>query len=79
MLVGRLVMFPLTEWFVVRYLRKPYLELRDSVSRYWKVFAAMSALYYVLLVVVANYPVMAIGKNLAQFHKGKFLIPNLKV
>ncbi len=58
MLVGRLVMFPLTEWFVVRYLRKPYLELRDSVSRYWKVFAAMSALYYVLLVVVANYPVI---------------------
>lgn len=31
MFAGRFVLFPLTEWAAVRYLRKPYLELQDSV------------------------------------------------
>lgn len=56
MLVSRLIAFPLTEYLVWRYLRKPYLELQDAVKKGWGVFAGMTMLYYVLLVVVVQYP-----------------------
>lgn len=56
MLIGRLALFPLAEWAAVRYLRKPYLELQDAVAEGWGLFAGMMALYYILLVVSANFP-----------------------
>ncbi len=56
MFAGRFVLFPLTEWAAVRYLRKPYLELQDSVPGGWGIFAGMTALYYLLLAVFANFP-----------------------
>lgn len=58
MLIGRLVLFPLAEWAAFRYLRKPYLELQESVKEGWSVFAGMTALYYVLLAAEANFPVV---------------------
>lgn len=58
MLIGRLVLFPLVEWIAVRRLRKPYLELQESVASGWGVFAGMTALYYLLLAVFANFPVI---------------------
>lgn len=58
MLIGRLAMFPLVEWAAIRYLRKPYLELQESVTRGWGIFAGMTALYYILLAVFANFPVL---------------------
>lgn len=56
MLIGRLVLFPLTEWAAYRYLRQPYKELQESVDDGWGLFAGMTALYYVLLTVSANFP-----------------------
>ncbi len=58
MLLGRLVLFPLAEWAAMRYLRRPYLELQDSVPGGWGIFAGMTALYYLLLAAFANYPVV---------------------
>ena len=58
MFAGRLVLFPLAEWTAVRHLRKPYLELQESVAEGWGLFAGMTALYYVLLSVSANFPVV---------------------
>lgn len=58
MFAGRLVMFPLMEWMAVRYLRKPYLELQESVAKGWGVFAGMTALYYMLLAISSNFPVV---------------------
>lgn len=58
MFVGRLVLFPLAEWAAVRRLRKPYMELQESVAEGWGLFAGMTALYYVLLAVNANFPVV---------------------
>lgn len=43
MFVGRLLMFPLMEWLALRYLRKPYLELQESVAGGWGIFAGMTA------------------------------------
>ncbi len=56
MFIGRLVLFPLIEWWAVRFLRKPYLELQEAVNRGWGVFAGMTALYYILLAVMSNFP-----------------------
>lgn len=56
MFVGRLIAFPLMEYLAYRYLRKPYLELQDSVEKGWGVFAGMTFLYYILLTVMLYYP-----------------------
>lgn len=58
MFVGRLVLFPLVEWVAYRYLRKPYRELQESVAKGWGLFAGMTALYYLLLAVMVNFPVV---------------------
>ena len=62
MFVGRLALFPLAEWTAVRHLRKPYMELQESVADGWGLFAGMTALYYVLLAISANFPVI-VAKN----------------
>ena len=56
MLISRLLLFPLIEWAAYHILRKPYLELQESVSKGWGIFTAMVALYYLLLIVMANFP-----------------------
>lgn len=58
MLIGRLILFPLAEWAAYRYLRKPYRELQESVTSGWGLFAGMTAIYYVLLTISANFPVV---------------------
>lgn len=58
MFLGRLILFPLAEWWAIRRLRKPYLELQESVAEGWGVFAGITALYYVLLAVHSNFPVI---------------------
>lgn len=56
MLISRLLLFPLIEWVAYHILRKPYLELQESVPKGWGIFTAMVALYYLLLIVMANFP-----------------------
>ncbi|MCI8482810.1 MAG: GHKL domain-containing protein [Lachnospiraceae bacterium] len=56
MFLSRLVLFPILEWLAVRYLRKPYLELQDAVSKGWGIFAVMSAFYYILLIATTHFP-----------------------
>lgn len=58
MFVGRIVLFPLAEWIAVHFLRKPYIELQDSVAEGWGIFAGMTALYYILLTIESNFPVV---------------------
>jgi len=56
MFASRLVLFPLLEYFVYRYFRKPYLELQEEVDKGWGVFSGLTMLYYVLLAVVTGFP-----------------------
>lgn len=62
MFVSRLVAYPLIEYLVWRYLRKPYLELQDAVEKGWGVFAGMTMLYYLLLVVTVQFPTNIINR-----------------
>ena len=56
LLVSRLMAFPLLEYLAWRYLRKPYLELQKEVKKGWGTFAGMTMLYYILLVIVVQFP-----------------------
>ncbi len=56
MFVSRLVAFPLVEYAAYRYLRKPYLELQNAVQKGWGAFSCATALYYLLLIFVVQYP-----------------------
>lgn len=62
MLISRLAAFPLLEYLAWRYLRKPYLELQDAVKKGWAVFAGMTALYYILLVAVVQFPTNIVNR-----------------
>lgn len=57
MLISRLAAFPLVEYLAYRFLRDPYLELQASVKKGWGAFSGMIMLYYILLVLVVQYPV----------------------
>ncbi len=62
MFVSRLAAFPLIEYGIYRYFRKPYLELQDAVEKGWGVFAGMTMLYYLLLVVVVQFPTNIVNR-----------------
>ena len=53
LLAGRLLLFPLVDLLFWRYLRRPYLELQRGLNRGWWLFAAMGAVYYLLLMVTS--------------------------
>lgn len=55
--ISRLLAFPLIEYCAYRFFRRPYLELQNAVKEGWGIFAGMTLLYYLLLAVIANYPV----------------------
>lgn len=63
MFLGRLILFPLLEWFTLCRLRKPYLELQEAVVNGWGIFAGMTALYYLLLAVFSNFPVVITARE----------------
>lgn len=63
MFFGRLILFPLLEWFTLCRLRKPYLELQEAVVNGWGIFAGMTALYYLLLAVFSNFPVVITARE----------------
>lgn len=56
LLITRLIVFPLTELFFWRWLRRPYLNLQRKLTGGWWLFAAIGAVYY-LLIMVASVPV----------------------
>lgn len=62
MLVSRLIAFLAVEYCAYRFLRKPYLELQDAVKKGWGVFAGMTMLYYILLVVMVNFPTNIVNR-----------------
>ncbi|MBQ7383718.1 MAG: GHKL domain-containing protein, partial [Clostridia bacterium] len=56
MFASRLIAFPLLEWFAIRKLRRGYRLLQDTMKRGWWCFALVSALFYLLMVLLMNYP-----------------------
>lgn len=53
MFAGRLILFPLAEWFIWKQLRRPYQELQRKLERGWWLFSLIGLLYYLMLVMVS--------------------------
>lgn len=60
--VSRLIAYPLVEYCVYRFLRRPYLELQNTVEKGWGIFACMTMLYYLLLVVMVQFPTNIVNR-----------------
>lgn len=53
LLIGRLLIFPIAEYFFWRYLRTPYLELQRQLQKGWWLIAATGAIYYLLFMLTS--------------------------
>lgn len=53
LLISRLLLFPLAEYFLWRHFRRPFLELQRKLSKGWWLFAAMGGVYYLLIMFTA--------------------------
>lgn len=57
MFVSRLLICPLLEIAVWKWLRRPYLTMQNKTGTGWGIFAVVSILFYLLLVVMFAFPV----------------------
>lgn len=56
MFVSRFTVYPVFEFLIVKYLRKPYHILQQNTKKGWGVFSVMAALFYITMVTVMLYP-----------------------
>lgn len=63
MFAARLISFPLIEFLIYRFIRKPYIEIQNKIKKGWGVFAGVSALYYILLVLMTNFPTIITSRS----------------
>ena len=52
----RLISIPLLEYAIWRWLRKPYLQITRLVRRGWLLFAVLTGIIYLVLVLLSVYP-----------------------
>ncbi len=56
MFILRLVLFPLVEVVIYKKFRNVYAELQNVIKKGWGAYAGMTVLYYVLLLVMSEFP-----------------------
>ncbi len=56
MFVLRLIMFPLLEVYAYKVMRPLLQEVQKSVRKGWYVFAGVSAIFYLILVLIGSFP-----------------------
>lgn len=62
MFILRLIAFPLMEWAILKWLKKPYHDLQESIQKGWGSFACISVLFYLLLVLLCNFPTLVTNR-----------------
>ena len=58
MFISRMMAFPLAEYLVWKYVREFYRDLQEAVPHGWGLFAVVSGLFFVMLVMASSYPVI---------------------
>jgi len=56
--VLRLVLFPLLGYAVWRWFRKPYIHMLHTIDRGWGLCMAMTALIYIMITVIIQFPTL---------------------
>lgn len=54
--LGRLILFPVLEFFIMKYLRIPYQQLQNFTKKGWGIFSMLGAIFYLTMIVTAFYP-----------------------
>lgn len=67
MFISRLLAFPLMEIIAWKFLRKRYHEMQQTVEKGWGSFAVVSAVFYVLLIVMSDVPTIITSMR----HRGR--------
>lgn len=62
MFISRLVLFPLIEFLIVKYLRKPYHFLQQNMKKGWGVFSILASLFYVIIIWTTYYPTVVLDR-----------------
>ncbi len=62
MFISRLIAFPLLEFLVIKYFRKPYLEIQNQIKRGWWMFAIVSILFYISLILESSFPIIVTNR-----------------
>ncbi len=62
MFASRLVLFPILEFLIVKYLRKPYHFLQQNMKKGWGVFAVLAAFFYVIIIWTTYYPTIVLDR-----------------
>lgn len=68
MFVTRIILYPLAELAIYKWLRKPYLEVLRNVEKGWWLFSVIAALLYILMNWMFNFPT-------AVTSRGEYLMP----
>ncbi len=58
MFITRLIAFPLLEFWVIKYLRKPYIKIQNQIKRGWWLSAFVAALFYILIILENSVPII---------------------
>lgn len=62
MFVSRLIAYPLVELFFWKIVRPVYFEVQRNITRGWYIFAAISAIFYVMTVLSMSFPTMIMNR-----------------
>ncbi len=58
MFITRLIAFPLIEFWVIKYFRKPYIKIQNQIKHGWWMSAFVAALFYILIILTNSVPVI---------------------
>lgn len=61
-LILRLLAFPLLEYAVWRWIRQPYMKISRLVRRGWLLFAVLTGVCYLILVILSVYPTLLLER-----------------
>lgn len=56
MFISRLIIVPVIEFIIVKYIRKPYRMLQRHTKKGWGIFSLMAMLFYLIMIVITYYP-----------------------
>ncbi|MCI8805486.1 MAG: GHKL domain-containing protein [Clostridiales bacterium] len=62
MFISRLIIIPIIEFIIVKYIRQPYRMLQRHTKKGWGVFSLMAVLFYIILLVVTYYPCIILDR-----------------
>lgn len=62
MFILRLLLFPLTEIFVIKKLRNAYHNFQREIKKGWGLFSMMSIFFYALLLIATTYPTIMFSR-----------------